>query len=82
MFKPKGQIEKNYTVIRREKMSLLGNFLWIVLGGLIASLGWELALGHLIIGSIFCITIVGIPFGLQDFKLAQLALIPFGSVIR
>lgn len=56
-------------------MGLLGNILWIIF------LGWELAIGHLIIGLLFCITIIGIPFGLQHFKLAQLALVPFGARI-
>jgi len=54
---------------------LLLNILWLIF------LGWELAVHHLIIGLIFCITIVGIPFGLQHFKFAQLALIPFGAKI-
>ena len=41
--------------------------------------GVELAVAHLIIGLLFCITIVGIPFGKQHFKLAQVALLPFGT---
>ena len=52
------------------------NILWIVFGGI------EMALSHAIIGLMFCITIVGIPFGLQHFKLALLALTPFGKVIE
>ena len=52
------------------------NILWIVFGGI------EMAMSHVVIGLIFCITIVGIPFGLQHFKLALLALIPFGKVIK
>ena len=56
-------------------IGLLGNILWIFL------LGWELAIGHLVIGFFCCITIIGIPFGLQHFKLAQLALMPFGARI-
>ncbi len=55
--------------------SFLLNILWIVFGGL------ELALGHLLNGVIFCITIIGIPFGLQHFKLAKLSLMPFGAEI-
>ena len=55
---------------------LLLNVLWLLF------LGWELALHHLAIGLIFCITIVGIPFGLQHFKFAQLSLMPFGARIR
>ncbi len=54
---------------------LVGNILWIVL------LGWELCLLHLAMGLIFCITIIGIPFGMQHFKLAKLALLPFGAEI-
>jgi len=55
---------------------LLGNIIWILFGGL------ELAIGHLIFGFIFCITIIGIPFGKQQFKLAQLSLAPFGVTIK
>ncbi len=55
---------------------LLLNIIWLIF------LGWELAVTHLIIGIIFCITIIGIPFGLQHFKFAQLGLIPFGAKIR
>lgn len=51
----------------------IGNLLWIIF------LGWELCLLHLSIGILLCITVVGIPFGLQHFKLARLALLPFGS---
>ncbi|KUO64507.1 MAG: hypothetical protein APF84_10465 [Gracilibacter sp. BRH_c7a] len=54
---------------------LLLNIIWVIF------LGWELAVTHLIIGIIFCITIIGIPFGLQHFKFAQLGLIPFGARI-
>lgn len=53
--------------------SLLLNILWLVLSGL------PLALGHALWGCLLCVTIVGIPFGLQFFKLARLALFPFGS---
>lgn len=54
---------------------MLGNILWIVF------LGWELAISHLIFGIILCITIIGIPFGQQHFKLARLSLLPFGARI-
>jgi uncharacterized membrane protein YccF (DUF307 family) len=53
---------------------LLGNILWI-LPGLI------LALGYFLGGVILCITIIGIPFGIQSFKFAGLALAPFGRTI-
>ena len=49
------------------------NILWIIFGGL------ELAIGYLLAGVIFCITIIGIPFGKQCFKLAGLAIAPFGA---
>ena len=50
----------------------IGNILWVVLAGI-----W-LALGYVVSGLLLCITIVGIPFGIQAFKLAQLSLWPFG----
>ena len=56
--------------------SLFLNILWIVFGGI------EMALSHAVLGLLFCITIIGIPFGLQHFKLALLALLPFGKEIR
>lgn len=57
--------------------SFLLNILWIML------FGWELAIASLIVGMIWCVTIIGIPFGMQCFKFAKLALLPFGSsVIR
>jgi len=56
-------------------MSFVGNVLWFILGGVILVIGWALA------GLLCCITIVGIPFGLQHFKLAKLALMPFGARI-
>ncbi len=55
---------------------LIGNILWIML------LGWELCVLHLTIGLVLCITIIGIPFGLQHFKLALLAILPFGAIIK
>ncbi len=55
--------------------SIIGNIIWIIL------LGWELCISHLVVGVIFCITIIGIPFGKQHFKLAKLSLIPFGARI-
>ena len=48
-------------------MKLLGNLLWFVFGGLWMGLGWSL------VGLLWCITIVGIPVGMQCFKLAGLA---------
>lgn len=54
-------------------MSLLGNVLWILLGG-----GIFLFLEYLLAGLVLCLTVVGIPFGVQCIKLAVLALLPFG----
>ena len=51
------------------------NVIWIAL------IGWELAIVSLAVGLIWCITIVGIPFGIQSFKFAQLAIMPFGAKI-
>lgn len=56
--------------------SLSLNILWIVFGG------FEMAFCHAMFGLLFCVTIVGIPFGVQHFKLALLALTPFGKEIR
>ena len=57
-------------------MSLIGNILRIVLGG-----GIFLFFEYLFGGVILCITIIGIPFGIQAIKLALLALLPFGKEI-
>ena len=51
------------------------NILWILV------FGWELAMASVIVGLIWCITIVGIPFGLQSFKFAKLAIMPFGTTV-
>ena len=42
-------------------------------------LGWGLSVTHLVIGLVFCLTIIRIPFGKQHFKFAKLALVPFGT---
>lgn len=54
-------------------MSFLVNMVWLVVSGI------YLAVEHTVFGCILCVTIVGIPFGIQHFKLAKLALMPFGS---
>jgi len=56
-------------------MNTLGNIIWIIFGGLIAALGYILG------GFVLCLTIIGIPFGLQLFKLAPAVLAPFGKEI-
>jgi len=57
-------------------MSAVGNILWIVLGG-----GIFLFIEYLLGGLILCITIIGIPFGVQCIKLSLLALVPFGKEV-
>lgn len=56
-------------------LSILMNIIWIFIGGI-----W-IALTHLFFGILLCITIIGIPFGRQHFKMAGLALTPFGKEI-
>lgn len=56
-------------------LQICGNILWIIFGGI-----W-IAIGQCILGAIFCISIIGIPFGLQLFKLTKLAFLPFGATI-
>lgn len=56
-------------------MNSFGNIIWLVFGGLFA------ALGYLFGGFVLCITIIGIPWGLQCFKLAELVLWPFGKKV-
>jgi uncharacterized membrane protein YccF (DUF307 family) len=55
-------------------MRLIGNLLWIVIGG-----GIVLFVEYLIAGLFLCVTIIGIPFGIQAIKLSLLALLPFGK---
>lgn len=55
--------------------SLIGNVIWFILAGL-----W-VAIGHVTTGLLLCITIIGIPFGIANFKLAGLALFPLGKEI-
>ncbi|CDR07771.1 YccF domain-containing protein [Streptomyces iranensis] len=55
--------------------SCVGNVLWLVLAG------WWLALGHLLTGVALCVTIIGIPLGLANFKLIPISLAPLGHEI-
>ena len=57
-------------------MGCLGNVLWLIFCGL------PMAVESALIGVLCCITIIGIPFGKQCFKLAKLALMPFGATVR
>jgi len=56
-------------------MSLLGNLVWLIFGGLLAGLG------YIIGGVLLCLTIVGIPFGLQSIKLGMATFTPFGKEV-
>lgn len=56
-------------------MRFLGNLIWIIFGGFFSALGWWLA------GVLWCITIIGIPVGVQCFKLSSISLNPFGKEI-
>ena len=67
----------NTVVPRRDAGAgaLIGNIIWIVL------FGWWLALGHLVTGVLLCVTIIGIPLGLANFKLIPISLMPLGVQI-
>ncbi|MEW2519846.1 YccF domain-containing protein [Actinacidiphila alni] len=67
-----------YTAVERRDAgagSLIGNVLWVILAG------WWLALGHVVTGVLLCVTIIGIPFGIANFKLIPLSLMPLGKEI-
>ena len=55
--------------------SLLGNIIWIIVAGLC------LAIGHVLTGIALCVTIIGIPLGLANFKLVKVSLVPLGKEI-
>ena len=57
-------------------MNFIGNLLWLVLGGLLV------AIIYFLVGLIFCVTIVGIPFGIQHFKMAINSIFPFGKEVK
>jgi uncharacterized membrane protein YccF (DUF307 family) len=66
------------TVVRREDAgagSAIGNVLWFLL------CGWWLALSHLLTGLLLCLTLIGIPLGIANFKLIPVSLLPFGRDI-
>jgi uncharacterized membrane protein YccF (DUF307 family) len=66
------------TIVRRSDAgagSLIGNVIWFLLAG------WWLAIGHIITGVAMCLTIIGIPLGLANFKLIPVSLTPFGRDI-
>ncbi len=57
-------------------MRLLGNLIWWIFGGVLMAISWAIA------GLLLTITIVGIPFGAQCFKIAAFTLVPFGKEIE
>jgi uncharacterized membrane protein YccF (DUF307 family) len=66
------------TVVRRSDAGIasgIGNVIWFVL------CGWWLALAHLITGTLLCLTIIGIPLGLANYKLIPVSLLPLGREI-
>ena len=66
------------TIVRRPDAgagSTIGNIIWFLLAG------WWLAIGHVITGVLMCVTIIGIPLGLANFKLIPVSLMPFGRDI-
>jgi uncharacterized membrane protein YccF (DUF307 family) len=64
-----------YTDRVASPLHIIGNIIWIIFGG------WYLALHCLIGGAILCVTIIGIPFGIQAFKLIPIVLMPFGAEV-
>ena len=56
-------------------MNLLGNLIWLICGGFLS------ALGYFVMGFVFCISIIGIPFGIQCFKIGMFTLMPFGKKV-
>lgn len=56
--------------------SLIANIIWVVVAGI------PMAFAYLVAGAVNCITIIGIPFGLQSFKMAKLSLLPFGARVN
>ena len=66
------------TVIRRPDAgigSAIGNVIWVIVAGI-----W-LAIGHLVTGILLCLTIIGIPLGIADFKMIPISLLPLGREI-
>ena len=80
-FAPFGRevVERSAITGRRDlgtgPLGLILNVVWIVFGG------WHIALAHLVIGVLQAITVIGIPFAVQNFKLAAIALMPVGKTV-
>ncbi len=71
-------------------MRTIGNILWLALAGVWLAIGnvlwfvlagWWLAIAHVVTGMALVLTIIGIPLGVANFKLALLALVPFGKTV-
>lgn len=60
---------------RRGAFSFIGNLIWLLL------VGWWLAVAHVVFGLLLCLTLIGIPMGIASFRMASLALWPFGRSI-
>src|SRR5215203_4740619 len=56
-------------------MNIIGNIIWLIFGGFVS------ALGYFVMGFVFCITIIGVPFGIQCFKIGFFTLLPFGKKV-
>lgn len=67
-------------VVERDRadspLRVIFNILWIIF------FGWEIAVGHVVLGVLLALSLVGIPFALQHLKLVPLALLPFGRELR
>ncbi len=66
------------TVVRRPTAgvwSVIGTAIWIVVAGI-----W-LAIGHIVTGTLLCLTVIGIPLGIANFKMIPVSLVPLGSEI-
>jgi uncharacterized membrane protein YccF (DUF307 family) len=66
------------TIVKRPDAGIasgIGNVIWFIL------CGWWLAIGHLITGTLLCLTVIGIPLGLANFKLISVSLLPMGREI-
>jgi uncharacterized membrane protein YccF (DUF307 family) len=57
-------------------MNLIGNLIWLIFGGFVSFVG------YMVSGLLLCLTIIGIPFGLQCFKIGFFTLLPFGRQVR
>lgn len=56
--------------------SVVANIFWVIIAGI------PMAISYVVIGAVYCITIIGVPIGVQCFKMAKLSLLPFGAVVR